>query len=121
MPREEHVMDQSALLSAIAILIHAYIEELNPAAAGEEYYDCEPLDCASGIGIALDSEWIVSKGTRNEDGSWSDLFLIKLTPKGRMKIEGILVAINSYTKRTNYLITRDSLRETRFERILKDD
>ena len=121
MPSDEQVMDRSALLSAIAILIHTYIEELNPAAAGEEYYDCEPLDCASGIGIALDSKWVVSKGTQNEDGSWNDLFLVKSTPEGRMKVEGILVAIKSYTKRTNYFIIRGAPRETRFERILRED
>lgn len=76
----------TAQLEALAILIHTAIEELNPAAAGEEYYDCEGLDCTGGLGIALDAGWLSSGATRNTDGSFNDLHKVKLTEKGREKV-----------------------------------
>lgn len=87
---DEDSMKRSAHLEALAILIHTAIEEINPAAAGDEYYDCEPLDCTGGLGVAVDSGWIDSKATQNEDGTWNDLFLVKLTPIGRLKVYDLL-------------------------------
>jgi hypothetical protein len=122
MPTDEEVMRRSALLSALAILIHTAIEEINPAAAKEEYYNCEALDCASGLGIAIDSGWLSSGATRNENGSWNNLFLVKLTPKGRITVDDMTVAIKSYTYRPGYsYITQGQTRPTRFDRILEDD
>lgn len=80
----------SAELSAIAILIHAAIEELNPSAS-TEYYDCEALDCTSGIGIAVTKGWLDSGATKNEDGSLNGLFLVKLTEAGRSKVSDLML------------------------------
>ena len=82
-------MKLSAELSAIAILIHTAIEDLNPSAS-TEYYDCEALDCTSGIGIAVTKGWLDSGATKNEDGSLNGLFLVKLTEAGRAKVKALL-------------------------------
>jgi hypothetical protein len=87
----QNLIDTSARLSALAIIIHVAIEELNPAAADDEYYDCEALDCASGIGIAIVSGWLESKAVLNTDGSVNDLFLVKLTDKGRDKVKALML------------------------------
>ena len=81
-------MKLSAELSAIAILIHTAIEDLNPSAT-TEYYDCEPLDCASGIGIAVSRGWLDSGATQNPDKTVNNLFLVKLTDLGRVKVEAL--------------------------------
>jgi hypothetical protein len=87
----QNLIDTYSRLSALAILIHAAIEELNPAAADDEYYDCEALDCASGIGIAIVSGWLESKAVLNTDSSVNDLFLVKLTDKGRDKAKDLML------------------------------
>jgi hypothetical protein len=81
-------MKLSAELSAIAILIHTAIEDLNPSVS-TEYYDCEALDCASGIGIAVTKGWLDSGATSNEDGTINGLFLVKLTEAGRAKVSDL--------------------------------
>jgi len=78
-------MKLSAELSAIAILIHTAIEDLNPSASAE-YYNCEALDCDSGIGIAVYRGWLDSGATQNPDGTINNLFLVKLTEAGRVKV-----------------------------------
>ena len=87
----KNIRDTSARLSALAILIHTAIEALNPAAEEEEYYDCKPLDCDSGIGIAIASGWLESKAVSNPDGSVDGLFLVKLTDEGRDKVKDLLL------------------------------
>lgn len=79
----------SSELSAIAILVHTAIEELNPAAADTEYYDCKALDCDSGLGIAVNRGWVDSGSTQNPDGSFNNLFKVKLTKLGRAKVEAM--------------------------------
>jgi hypothetical protein len=110
MPTDDEIMKRSAHLSALAILIHTAIEDINPAASGEEYYNCEPLDCVSGLKVALDSGWIGSKATQNKDGTWNDLFLVKLTPAGRTKVDELLTVGNISTNiSTSYSYIRRRL------------
>jgi hypothetical protein len=89
--RLEETMKVSADLSALAILIHTAIEEINPAAAGEEYYDCEALGCASGLGIAITAGWLDSDMHSDVNGSVSRLFKVKLTDAGRAKVDDLML------------------------------